>query len=144
MKTNDVIDGISIKINKLFGDEYTIYTNNVKQGLDMPCFFIKSLPSSKKKLIGNRYENTDNIVIHTILEESEDIIEKLNDISAKLYGLEYIILLNNDILRGYDMKTEISDNVLLFFVTYKYFTYKNKAKETEMESLTINGRVNNE
>ena len=42
------------------------------------------------------------------------------------------------------MKTEISDEVLLFFVTYKYFTYKEVQKENEMENLTINGEVKNE
>lgn len=144
MKTNDVVDGVSIKINELFGDEYKIHTNNVKQGLEMPCFFIKKLPSSKKKLIGNRYENTDNLVVHAMIEDSEDKEEKLNDIADKLYELEYITLLNNDMLKGYDMKTEISDGVLLFFVTYKYFTYKEIQKETEMENLTINGEVKNE
>lgn len=144
MKTNDIIDGISIKINKLFGDGYKIHTNNVKQGLEMPCFFIKSLPSSKKKLIGNRYENTDNLVVHAMIEDSEDIIEKLNDIADKLYELEYITLLNSDMLKGHDMKTEISDNVLLFFVTYKYFTYIETQKENEMNNLTINGEVKNE
>ena len=144
MKTNDVVDGVSIKINELFGDEYKIHTNNVKQGLEMPCFFIKRLPSSKKKLIGNRYENTDNLVVHAMIEDSEDKEEKLNDIADKLYELEYITLLNNDMLKGYDMKTEISDGVLLFFVTYKYFTYKEIQKETEMENLTINGEVKNE
>ena len=75
---------------------------------------------------------------------SEDKEEKLNDIADKLYELEYITLLNNDMLKGYDMKTEISDGVLLFFVTYKYFTYKEIQKETEMENLTINGEVKNE
>ncbi len=144
MKINDIIDGVSVKIDRLFGDEYTIYTNNVKQGLEMPCFFIKSLPSSKQKLIGNRYENTTNLVIHAMLKDSKDIIEKLNDIAEKLYELEYIELLNKDLLKGYDMKTEISDEVLLFFVTYKYFTYKEVQKENEMENLTINGEVKNE
>ena len=144
MKTNDVIDGVSIKINELFGDKYKIHINNVKQGLELPCFFIKRLPSSKKKLIGNRYENTDNLVVHAMIEDSEDKEEKLNDIADKLYELEYITLLNSDMLKGYDMKTEISDGVLLFFVTYKYFTYKEIQKETEMENLTINGEVKNE
>ncbi len=144
MKTNDVIDGISIKIDEMFGDEYKIHTNNVKQGLEMPCFFIKSLPSNKQKLIGNRYENEINLVIHTMIEDSENKEEQLNDIADKLYELEYVMLLTGDLLRGYDMKTEISDGVLLFFITYKYFTYKQTQQEIEMNNLTINGEVKNE
>lgn len=138
MKTNDIIDGVSIKINDLFGDEYSITTNNVKQGLEVPCFFIKELPSNKRKLIGNRYENELNLVVHAMLEEAS--LETFNDISDKLYELEYITLLNGDILKGYDMKTQISDDVLLFFITYKFYTYKESTNTINMENLTVNGR----
>ncbi len=142
MNTNDIIDGISIKINELFEGKYQIYTNNVEQGLEFPCFFIKELPSNRKGLLCNRYENELNLVIHVMLEEPT--MEELNDIADRLYELEYISLTNGDILRGTDMKTEISDGVLLFFVTYKYFTYKETTKESDMENLTVNGEVRNE
>ncbi len=139
MKTNDIIDGVSIKLNELFGDGYTIYTNNVKQGLKFPCFFITTLPSNKKKLIGNRYENEINLVIHTMLEEEN--LEEFNNISDKLYGLEYITLINGDILKGYEMKTEISDGVLLFFITYKFFTYKEITRINDMEEISNKGEI---
>ncbi len=135
MKTNDIINGVSIKINELFGEDYKIYINSVKQGLEEPCFFIKILSSNKKKLIGNRYQNECNLVIHSMLNETN--IEKYNDISDKLYELEYITLLDGDMLKGFNMSIEVSDNVLLFFITYKYFTYKNEVKDSEMEDLTI-------
>jgi len=139
MKTNDIIDGVSIKLNELFGEDYEIYTSNVKQGLKMPCFFIKTLPSNKKKLIGNRYENELNLVIHSMLEEENQ--EEFNNISDKIYELEYITLINGDMLKGYDMKTEISDGVLLFFITYKFFTYKEITRTNDMEEISSNGEV---
>lgn len=139
METNDIIDGVSIKLNEIFGDEYIIYDNNVKQGLEMPCFFIKSLPSNKKRLIGNRYENELNLVIYSMLEEEN--LEEFNNISDKLYELEYITLLNGDLLKGYDMKTEISDSELLFFITYKYFTYKDTTRDSEMEEISSKGEI---
>lgn len=139
MKVNDIIDAVSIKLNELFEDEYEIYTNSVKQGLETPCFFIKTLPSSKKKLIGNRYENELNIVIHSMLEEEN--LEILNNISDKLYELEYVTLINSDMLKGYDMKTEISDGVLLFFITYKFFTYKETVRTNDMEEIRNNEEV---
>ncbi len=139
METNDIIDGVSIKLNELFGEKYTIYTNNVKQGLQFPCFFIKTLPSNKKKLIGNRYENELNLVIHMMLEEEN--LEEFNNISDRIYELEYIILLNGDMLKGYNMKIEISDGVLLYFITYKYFTYNETIRENDMEGISSNGEV---
>lgn len=139
MKTNDIIDGVSIKINELFGDGYNIYTNSVKQGLETPCFFIKVLPSSKKKLIGNRYENELNLVIHSMLKEENT--EELNNISDRLYELEYITLFNNDKLKGHNMKMEISDGVLLFLITYKFFTYKETTRVNDMEEISNNEEV---
>lgn len=136
MTTNDIIDGVSIKLNEI-EKTYEIYTNSNKQGLKMPCFFIKQLPSNKKRLIGNRFENELNLVIHVLIEDED--IEELNNIGDKLYELEYITLLNGDIFRGIDMKTKISDGVLLFFITYKYFTYKNTQQDTGMENINIKG-----
>lgn len=139
MKTNDIIDGISIKLNELFEGKYKIYTNSVKQGLKMPCFFIKSLPSNKKKLIGDRYECEFNLVIHSMLEKENQ--EEFNNISDRLYEIEYITLLNGDMLRGYNMKTEISDGVLLFFITYKFFIYKEMLETDNMEQISNNQEV---
>ena len=140
MTTNDIIDGISIKINELFGEKYEIYIDDVKQGLELPCFFIRILPSNKKRLIGNRFENTVNLVIYVMLNDIENKTEKLNDIADKLYELEYITLINKDIIKGYDMKNEKSDNTLLFFITYKYFTIISKS-EDKMENLTEKGEI---
>lgn len=143
METNDIIDGVSIKLNELFKD-FEIYTSKVKQSLKLPCFFIKTLPSSKQALIGNRYNNILNLVIHVMIEDNENKQEQLNNIADKLCELEYITLINQDILKGYDMKTEISDEVLLFSITYKFITYKKKIQEIEMNNLSVNEEVKDE
>ena len=51
---NDLISGISIKLNAAFGDGYKIYTNDVKQGLKEPCFFVAVLEPTRKQIIGRR------------------------------------------------------------------------------------------
>lgn len=35
---NEIITGISQKLNATFGDGYEIYENDVEQGLEEPCF----------------------------------------------------------------------------------------------------------
>ena len=39
---NDIIIGISNAIYAEFGSDYEIYVDDVKQGLNEPCFFIKA------------------------------------------------------------------------------------------------------
>lgn len=40
---NSIIEGISTSLNAEFGDDYTIYTENVEQGLKEPCFLFPAL-----------------------------------------------------------------------------------------------------
>ncbi|MGG7150867.1 phage tail terminator family protein, partial [Clostridium neonatale] len=65
---NKIITGISQKLDEEFNteenQEYTIYTENVEQGLEEPCFFIFSLKPSSKQLVGNRYERKYPFDIH--------------------------------------------------------------------------------
>jgi len=139
MKTNDVLDGVTIKINELFGDDYEIYTNNVKQDLQMPCFYIDEINDNRKRLVGKRLSNDINYAIYAILEDPKQ--EELNDIKDKLYNLEYIKLLNGDLLRGTDMRGEINDDVLIFFVTYNFHLIEVTEQTNSMDSISIEGGV---
>jgi hypothetical protein len=91
---NDLINGISIKLNQVFGDEYRIYTNSVTQGLIEPCFFIAVVNSSQAQLIGNRYFRQHLFDIH-YFPESEGDNEEIQNVASQLFNtLEYINLPN--------------------------------------------------
>lgn len=138
---NDILDGISIKLNTLFGDDYTIYTNEVEQGFKTPCFYIKALPESRSKKVGNRYYVQTSFVIHTFLKSPT--VEELNNIANELYELEYIELINKDLLRGKNMRAEIVDDVLEFFIDYNFYAFKQVQKVDNMTEISINGEVKN-
>lgn len=36
---NEIIKGVSMKLNATFGSRYKFYQNDVKQGFKPPCFF---------------------------------------------------------------------------------------------------------
>lgn len=90
---NSIIDGISIKLNTLFGDNYEIYSENIEQGLKTPCFFILLLNPMSTLKLGNRQLREYNFDIHYFPhsysknQEINEVIETLID------GLEYITLL---------------------------------------------------
>lgn len=91
---NDLINGISIKLNQVFGDEYRIYTNSVTQGLIEPCFFIAVVDSSQAQLIGNRYFRQHLFDIH-YFPASEGDNEEIQNVASQLFNtLEYVNLLN--------------------------------------------------
>ena len=35
---NEIMDAIAIKLHEVYGDEYEIHQNDIKQGLQEPCF----------------------------------------------------------------------------------------------------------
>lgn len=132
---NDIVTGISIKLNSIFGDSYEIYTENVEQGLKEPCFFIKTLPVTNKPLLGKRSQRTYSFVItYFPLAGNEEMLTVSEQL---LEGLEYITLLNGDILRGHSLESEIVDDVLHFSVNYIVFM-NDFEKEESMGEITAN------
>ena len=128
---NDIVNGISIKLNSIFGDNYEIYDENVEQGIledatdeqgteeRKPCFFIKPLKVLSKPLLGKRKQMTYPFDIAYITDKGN---EEMMDVSEKaLNGLEYITLLNGDILRAISPEAEIVDGVLHISVIYIVF-----------------------
>lgn len=113
---NKIIDGIAVAINSIFGDEIEIYKDNVTQGLKEPCFFIAILKPEVTPLIGTRSIRNNSFDIQYFPKESNT---EMLDVAEKLINsLEFITLLNGDILHGTGVSYEIIDNVLHFFISY--------------------------
>jgi hypothetical protein len=118
MVVNDIVNGISVQLNTVFGDGYGIHTENVKQGLIEPCFFIKLLTTISTPFMGKRKKREYPFDIHYLPENDADN-DGMYSVGDKLMeSMEYITLLDGNILRGKDMTYEIIDGVLHFKVTY--------------------------
>lgn len=137
---NKIITGISQALDNEFNDndeEYEIYTDNVEQGLNTPCFFIFSLKPSSKQLIGNRYDRKYPFDIH-YFPKDENSRNEINEVIERLYlAFEYIEV-DGDLVRGTSMNAEIIDNVLHFFVDFNMIVKKEKEPIETMGSLDIN------
>lgn len=129
---SEIIDGIAVAINSIFGDEIEIYKDNVTQGLKEPCFFIAILKPEVTPLIGTRSIRNNSFDIQYFPKESNT---EMLDVAEKLINsLEFITLLNGDILHGTGVSYEIIDNVLHFFISYNLTMIKVTDK-TNMETL---------
>ena len=128
---NKIIDGISLKLNEEFNDEYKIYTEEVKQGLKTPCFFINALDPSEELYRDNRYYQTNTFCVQYLPNTNNSKIE-CNDIRDRLFSiLEYITIKETEdtdltLIRGNNMHGEYTDNMLNFFVNYNMFVVKEK------------------
>ena len=113
-----ILDGISLKLNETFGDEYKIYPESVKQGLSKPCFFIKLIRPSNTKEVGLTYIRENAYCIHCFPESMNEPETECYRILDELYtSLEHIEVEGNPI-RGINMYGEMHDGILQFYINY--------------------------
>lgn len=136
MNLDDITVGIAQALYGEFGDDYTIYSDQVEQGLKTPCFLIFPVSSSREHVIGNRYEERLPYDIHYFPQKRNHRSE-LNEVLGRLYGaLEYITVLGS-LIRGKNMNAQVTEGVLHFFVDYDRFLIKQEAAAEKMEDLIV-------
>lgn len=134
-----IIEGIAEALDEEFnggGEKYTIYDDEVEQGLKEPCFFITCLNPTQKLFFNTRYFRENSFCIQYLPKESECRNAELNDVRDRLFNcLEYITV-EGDLTRGTKMSAEPVDGVLNFFVSYDMFVYIKRAEAPpSMENL---------
>lgn len=135
---NDIINGISVKLNEVFGSKCKIYKENIKQGLVEPCFNIVVLEPTQSAKLPSRYFRSYPFDIHYFPESSDKPKEEMYEVAEKLLiGLEYITVLDN-FCRGTKMRYELVDGVLHFFVNYDLYIKKEVNQGVYMDNLTSN------
>lgn len=129
MELNKLIDGISKSIYTVFGDDYEIYTSEVEQGLQEPCFLIICISPSQSKLSGNMYDRQQLIDVHYFPKDKINSSEEMNNVYDTLLEALEVIEVNGDLIRGSNMNAKTQSGVLHFFVEYNYHMIKETKKE---------------
>ncbi len=132
---NSITQAIAISLNAEFGDDYTIYTESVEQGLSEPCFFVFCINISNKPFPGQRYLRENSFCIQYIPAERDMENEECGSIAERLFLCLEQIYLDGGLVRGTDMRYEINDGVMSFFVNYDGFVRKT-ADSTAMEEFS--------
>ena len=139
---NLIIEAIATALNGEFGEEYTVYAEEVKQGLSEPCFFVSCINPSDRQLMGNanrhflaaRYYRENRFCIQYFSLDENNGRRESYDKAERLFGCLEEINADGDIIRGTDMNFEYTDGILSFFVSYNFFVYKTR-EPTVMEKL---------
>lgn len=132
---NKIIKGIALKLNGIFGDDYTIYTEEIQQGLQVPCFLISHISSQSSELLFDRYYRSNMFDIQYFPKDENSRCE-IEQAAEKLYaGLNHITLADGTIKNGISMNHEIEDGVLHFFVNYNNITARKGPQTEQMENI---------
>lgn len=126
---NKITIGITQAIDAEFntGDvEYPMYAESIEQGFDEPCFFISKLLSSETQLIGNRYayRSSWDIQYFPSNEPNADGMmvknKECNNVASILSVIMKLITVDSKLVRGINIRNEIIDSVLHFYVDYNF------------------------
>lgn len=135
---NELITSISQALDTAFSN-VEIHTDEIKQGLTEPCFFIMLLQPKQEQILGPRYYREQSFDIHYF--PKTDNTAQLNEVSDRLMDtLEYIGF-DGGLLRGTKMKSEIVAGILHFFIDYNFYIVKEQANSEYMEQLKVKGKV---
>lgn len=134
---NDIVDGISIRLNELFGDSCEIYTEDMEQDIADQCFFVNTLETSQSEALGNRKHRGYPFNLTYISKGGKrDLRTAADKLTA---GMELIRLPDDSLMRGTGMHGEIVDGVLQFFVEYNAYVLIAGGDDSEkMADIRIN------
>lgn len=136
---NGIIGGIAAAISNEFGDDYTIYTEEIEQGFKEPCFFIQSITAAERQFLGRRYLFNQSFVVQYFPKEDKTSNEDMYSVAERMMrALEYIKQFGTEeesTLRGVQRNYRIIDKVLNLFVDYNFFAYLEISEEAFMEIL---------
>lgn len=144
---NAVIKGISIELGREFGNNYKVHTESIEQGLKEPCFFITCVNPAQRHMYGfghvKRYSKEMQFCIQYFPSNKKALNDECNDVTERLFQcLEYITPYKADMpVHGTNMRAEVVDDVLNFFVNYDFYTYHITEAEETMGSMSRINRV---
>lgn len=118
---SDVISAVSNALYEEFGSGYKIYADNVEQGLTRPSFFINVI----RPAVTERIMNRSNVDVPLVIQYFPSSIGKRLEcyaVADQMFQCLKYPTYNDVTYRGVDLKYDINDDQLNFYVRYNFFT----------------------
>lgn len=138
---DEVISAVSNSLYKEFGSNYKLYADNIEQDMTRPCFFLNIIrPALLPATIGR-----DEMSVPLVIQYFPTSIGKRMEcyaVADKMFhclkypeykGVKY---------RGTDLKYDINDDKLNFYVQYNFFTRTYDSTEVKPTIDEIESSVN--
>lgn len=142
---NEFIGAIADKLVGIFGEDIPIYSENVPQGLQTSCFYIRSITHSQNLMTRGKRKISSFDIMYIPKENSLDTEQELNTVLAKLVDELTFVESNNKIFKGTDIDAEKVDGALHYFVNFNFNTlYKDSdlMESLDLKEVGINGNGN--
>ena len=133
---NDIRTAVFHRLAERFPDVKR-YGEEIRQGFEEPCFFVKLLTASQTQELDTRYMRTHSFDIHYFPVDNSN--SEAHDIAEQLYDTLELIEFNGDLYRGNNMNHEIVDGVLHFFVDYNFHVRRVTPDEPRMGDIEQEG-----
>ena len=122
---NKIIKAIADNIKSKY-ENINVYTQEVKQGFEKPCFSIICVTSENNIFRGQRYRMTADIEIHYYNGRKR---EDYNNIMLQLFDIINYVNIDGFSLRPVKMAINIKEDYCLFNAAYDFFYYLKEDKE---------------
>ena len=136
---NKIMDAIAIKLHETFGEEYEIHKNDIKQGLQEPCFLITLIDSTKENLLNLRSKRLLPFDILFFPDKGKSQCYEVSD--TLMNELHMIKCIDEELFHGTKMRSEVIDDVLHFFVNYNYIEIISEEKNDSMETGDVSSTI---
>lgn len=132
---NKVLDAVTKQLGTTFGSGYHYYVEDVEQNLTTPGFTVDMLLPTQRSRSPVLYDRAMPLVIHYFSDSKTNIKKDCYAMSERLIEcLEYLPF-EDTLLRGENISSQIVDDVLQVFITYRFRTMKVSETEDGMETL---------
>ena len=135
--TNSIIESVSTSLRAEFGDSFTIYTESLEQGFEIPCFFLRCVGATHQLKRGNQYFRENRFCIRYVPKSREQANRECNAAAERLSCCLEQVIVSGDAMRGTKMKWEMADGMMDFYVNYDLFVYGGKEPIPVMEELSV-------
>lgn len=131
---NSIISGMARAIYAEFGDAYTIYKEEIPQGLTTPCFYLSCVDAEQNRFRGDVYKAEHRFMV-LYFPSTEDVNTECMDVADRLWMAMELIETEIGKKMGTKMQADIQDGLLNFSLTYSGYYRREREPVSYMEHL---------
>ncbi len=120
MTVTQIKNSIAVKLDGAYPG-FPIYGEEIRQGFEAPCFFVRALSSSGTKEIGRRRRRSADFDIHYFPDPGAKQNDGLYAMGDALMEIFEHLEASRTLLKPANARYEIVDGVLHFFLSFDWF-----------------------